>query len=384
MFFVNGANCGVWATQIPLVKSRLGLDPSVLGATLFLIGVGAVAAMSVSGRIIQRVGVSAFMRVGFVLFLICMPLACIAPSVWSLALVLFFFGASGGSLDVAMNVAASAAEKRAGRPWMSSFHGMWSVGGLIGAGVATLLLTVISGSWQGLTMAVVLAAVFAVGQRTLRDDKQPATAARGSAALRPGLIAIAIGVMAGLCFSGEGAVLDWAAIYLRDSLGATIERADAGYVAFSGAMSVGRFCGDRLRRSVEGTTVIRIGCLLVLVGLSAGPISNSPMVAVAGYALAGLGFSNMVPVLFSAAGSMPHPETQIAVASTVGYAGFLAAPPLFGFVGHATSLATIFYVVAASTIVIAVLCVVCAPAKDARSVAFLPRLRPSRSRPADV
>jgi fucose permease len=267
---------------------------------------------------------------------------------------------------------------------MSSFHGMWSVGGLIGAGVATLLLTVVSDAWQGLIMGVVLAGVFAVGQRTLRDDKQPTAAARSGAALRPGLVAIVIGVMAGLCFSGEGAVLDWAAIYLRDGLGATIERADSGYVAFSGAMSVGRFCGDPLRRRIDGTMVIRVGCLLVLIGLLAGPISNSPMVAVAGYALAGLGFSNMVPVLFSAAGSMPHPETQIAVASTLGYAGFLAAPPLFGFVGHATSLAAIFYVVAASAIVIAALSGVCATAKDARSVAFWPRLRLSRSRPADV
>jgi sugar phosphate permease len=171
--------------------------------------------------------------------------------------------------------------------------------------------------------------------------------------------------MAALCFSGEGAVLDWAAVYLRDSLGAAIERANLGYAAFSGAMAFGRFFGDRIRHSVDGPALVRGGSVLVFIGLLAGPISNNFWIAVAGYLLTGLGFSNMVPVLFSAAGAMPHPETQIAAVSTLGYAGLLAAPPLFGFVAEATSLAGIFYLVAAATILIAALAGVCAPRPSA-------------------
>jgi fucose permease len=166
--------------------------------------------------------------------------------------------------------------------------------------------------------------------------------------------------MAALCFSGEGAVLDWAAIYLRESLGAAIDRANIGYAAFSGAMAVGRFLGDPIRRRIEGVALVRGGCLLVFAGLLAGPLSNNIGIAIAGYFLTGLGFSNMVPVLFSAAGALPRPETQVAAVSTLGYAGLLAAPPLFGFVAQATSLAGIFYLTAAASLIIAALAGVCA------------------------
>jgi predicted MFS family arabinose efflux permease len=365
MFFVNGAVYGVWATQIPLAKQRLALDTSVLGAAIFLIGAGAIVAMAASGWILQRIGSSALIRISAVIFLALLPLACIAPAVQTLALILFFFGASGGSMDVAMNVAASDAEKRARRPWMSSFHGMWSLGGLAGASLATVLEGLLGGALQGLIMAAILAAIFAIGQRGLLRVRQSTTPASTQwRALRPSLLAILVGVMAGLCFAGEGAVLDWAAIYLRDSLGWATERANAGYAAFSGAMAVGRISGDFLRRSMSGVALVRSGCLIGIVGLLAGPVTGDPLAAVAGYALAGLGFSNIVPVLFSTAGAMPHPETQIAAVSTLGYAGLLAAPPLLGFVGQAASLAGIFYVTAAALIVIAALGGLCGSARQ--------------------
>jgi predicted MFS family arabinose efflux permease len=367
-FFVNGAVYGVWATQIPLAKLRLNLDPSVLGGTLVMLGVGATVAMAASGWILQRIGSAALNRISGCVFCILLPLVCIAPNVGTLAALLFMFGASGGLMDVAMNVAAAEAERQASRPYMSSFHGMWSVGGLLGAATGTLLLQFVSGERQGLVMAIALAAIFAVGQARLpREGRRRAATETPRRALRPTLVALLIGVMAALCFSGEGAVLDWAAIYLRDSLGTDIERANLGYAAFSGAMALGRFFGDSVRRRVDGVALVRGGCVLVCVGLLAGPLSNHPVAAVAGYFLTGLGFSNMVPVLFSAAGALPRPEPQIAAVSTLGYAGLLAAPPLFGFVAQATGLAGIFYLVAAMTALIVALAGVCAPAKKAPS-----------------
>jgi predicted MFS family arabinose efflux permease len=361
MFFVNGAVYGVWATQIPLAKQRLALEPSVLGATLFLLGAGALVAMAASGWILQRIGSAALIRISAAVFLLLLPLACVAPNVQSLALILFFFGASGGSMDVAMNVAASDAEKRANRPWMSSFHGMWSLGGLVGASLATLLESLFGGAAQGLVMAAILAVIFAIGQRTLLSGRRTTSTSSQWRALRPSVLAILVGVMAGLCFAGEGAVIDWAAIYLRDGLGLATERANAGYVAFSGAMALGRISGDALRRSMSGAALVRVGCFIAILGLLAGPLTGHPLAAIAGYALAGLGISNIVPVLFSTAGAMPHSETQIAAVSTLGYAGLLAAPPLLGFVGQATSLAGIFYVTAGAMVIIAALGGLCRP-----------------------
>ncbi len=260
MFFVNGAIYGVWATQIPLAKLRLGLDPSALGGALFMVGLGAIAAMAASGWMLHRIGAAALVRISGVVFCILLPLACIAASAPELAAILFLFGASGGVMDVAMNVAAAEAERRAKRPYMSSFHGTWSMGGLTGAGIGTLLLHFVEGGWQGLVMAALLAVLFAVGQARLRREERQAEATGAKRlALRPSLPGLLVGVMAALCFSGEGAVLDWAAIYLRDSLGAAIDRANIGYAVFSGAMAVGRFCGDRIRKSVDGAALVRGG-----------------------------------------------------------------------------------------------------------------------------
>ncbi|CAM5767709.1 MFS transporter [Labrys miyagiensis] len=366
IFFVNGALYGVWATQIPLAQIRLGLDPIVLSTALLMLGAGAVIAMTGSGWIIQRLGTAALIRMSGLIFCALMPLIPLAPDAPLLCAIVFFFGASGGCMDVAMNADAARVEKEAARPYMSSFHGMWSLGGFVGAGLATLLLKWTDGSVQALVMATFLFIIFAWGQRGLGAGGVTVTAGgHRSGSLRPAYLAILIGLMAALTFSGEGVVLDWAAIFLREHIGADPALANVGYQAFAGSMATMRFFGDAIRRHIDGVTLVRWGCVLAFVGLLLGPLSGNAYIGILGYALTGIGFSNVVPVLFSAAGAMPRPEVQIAAVSTMGYAGLLAAPPLLGVVAHATSLAGIFYVAAAATIIIAALAWTCAQGASA-------------------
>lgn len=361
IFFANGALYGVWATQIPLAKIRLDLDPIVLSTALLMLGAGAVIAMSGSGWVIQRLGTATLIRISGLFFCALLPLIPHAPNAAVLCVIVFLFGASGGCMDVAMNADASRVEKEAGRPYMSSFHGMWSLGGFVGAGLATLMLEWTNGSLQALIMAVVMFVLFAWGQRGLgagHVERIAGTMQRHS--LRPAFLALLIGIMAALTFSGEGVVLDWAAIFLREHLGADPALANVGYQAFAGSMATMRFFGDAIRRHIDGAMLVRGGCLLALAGLLLGPLSGNVYIGILGYALTGIGFSNIVPVLFSAAGAMPRPEVQIAAVSTMGYAGLLAAPPLLGVVAHAASLAGIFYVAAAGTVIVAALAWTCA------------------------
>lgn len=345
IFFANGAAFGVWATQIPLVGDRLGLDAAMLGILLLVLGAGAVSAMAASGWLIRRFGSAAPTRVGAALFIALLPAAAAAPSLAVLAPVLFVFGAAGGSMDVAMNAHAAEVERRAGRAYMSSFHGMWSLGGLAGAGLGSLLLAAVSGPVQALVAAALAGTVAAFAQRGLLDHAAPAEGQPG-ASLRPDALALAIGAMAALTFAAEGAVLDWSSLYLRTDLGAPAERAGLGYAAFSAAMAAGRFAGDRLRRRYGAAALVRGGAALAALGLLLGPATGSAPGAVAGFALAGLGLSNVVPVLISAAGARPHGEVAIATVATLGYGGLLAAPPLLGFVAQATSLSAMVAVVA--------------------------------------
>jgi MFS family permease len=344
-FFVNGAVFGVWATQIPLAKERLALDPAVLGVLLLILGGGGVSAMAASGYLIRRFGTATIMRWSGAFFCALLPLTATASSVPLLAIILFLFGASGGSMDVSMNAHAAGVERQAGKAYMSSFHGMWSIGGLIGAALGSLSLGFLSGAAQAFCAAVVLGAILAVAQTRFGQRAAP-TEAHAGRSLKPEGTAIIIGLLAGLCFASEGSILDWSSIYMKTELGAATEMAGAGYAAFSATMAIGRFFGDWIRSHIGATVIVRLGAGLALLGVVTGPLSGEPVLAVIGFGLTGLGLSNVVPVLISAAGASRDPEIAIATVTTLGYAGLLAAPPLLGFVAHATSLGTTFGIVA--------------------------------------
>jgi predicted MFS family arabinose efflux permease len=352
IFFANGATFGIWATQIPLVRERLDLDTTVLGVLLLVLGAGAVTAMAASGYLIRRFGSAALTRFSAAAFIALLPLTAIAPSLLLLAPVLFAFGAAGGSMDVAMNAHAAEVERHASRVYMSSFHGMWSMGGLIGAGLGSLMLAVMPGPVQAVIAALVIGAVAAASQGGLLP--QVATPEGHTRAhLRPDVLALVIGTMAAVTFAAEGSVLDWSSLYMRSALGAPPELVGFGYAAFSAAMAAGRFVGDRIRRRYGAAAIIRGGAILAALGLFVAPATGSVGGAIVGFALTGLGLSNVVPVLISAAGAMRNGDVAIATVTTLGYGGLLAAPPLLGFVADATSLATMFVLVAALCIVVA-------------------------------
>ncbi|CAO3407966.1 MFS transporter [Azospirillum largimobile] len=356
-FFLNGTVFGVWATQIPLLKNRLDLSPAVLGVALLCLAVGALTAMIASGPLLGRLGSAPVTRVTALLFAAFLPLPALVPDVVTLCIVLALFGASGGTMDVAMNAQGALVERRLGRPIMSSLHGMWSLGGLAGAGLGGLLLPLMAPAAQAALVSVGLVALFLALQGRFLPDRN---ASIGGLVL-PDRKTLLLGLLAALSFMSEGAILDWSAIHLRDDLGAPASLAGMGFGVFCAAMAVGRFSGDRLRHRFGGATLMRGGSLLAAAGLglvlAAGMVvDGSPLLAMAGFGLTGIGLSNIVPVLFSTAGAVESGRADHAVAavSTMGYTGVLTGPPLVGFIAQATSLATAFALIAMLALFVAV------------------------------
>jgi MFS family permease len=348
-FFLNGTVFGVWATQIPLLKNRLDLSPAVLGAALLCLAVGALTAMIASGPLLGRIGSAPVTRVTALLFAGLLPLPALVPDVVTLCIVLALFGASGGTMDVAMNAQGALVERRLGRPIMSSLHGMWSLGGLAGAGLGGLLLPLMPAAAQaGLVSAGLLVPFLTLQGRFLADRN-----AGGGGLVLPDRRTLLLGLLAALSFMSEGAILDWSAIHLRDDLGAPASIAGMGFGVFSAAMAAGRFSGDRLRHRFGGATLMRGGGFLAATGLglvlAGGLVGDGiPLLAIVGFGLTGIGLSNVVPVLFSTAGAVEsgHPDHAVAAVSTMGYAGVLTGPPLVGFIAQATSLGTAFAMIA--------------------------------------
>jgi MFS family permease len=351
-FFVNGAAFGGWAALIPRVTTRLDADEGAFGLMLLGMGIGAVLAMAFSGRLIARFGAGPLIRLGFAVFLASYVALSVSSS-WAIFVVaLLLFGGAGGLMDVAMN--AYAADVEAHMDWrvMASFHGMWSVGGLVGAAAAGALLAVVSDLVQALMLCGLLALLFLACQHLLVPLRRHE---RGGASTRFAIdrLALVLAILAAISFSAEGAVRDWSSLFLANEVGIGIDRAGWGFAAFSAAMALCRLSGDWLRLRFGERRVIATSCIVAIVGILLAVLPDHFLLAITGFALVGLGLSNIVPILISAAGRSAAPGASIAFVVSFGYAGYLASPPVLGFIAAQSSLATMFLLVAASCAVIA-------------------------------
>jgi hypothetical protein len=341
IFFSNGSIVGTWAAHIPVSAERLDISHSVLGIALLMMALGALIAMPLGGMAIGRFGSAAMTRMSAIALCAAFPLPLIAPDPVTFMVALFIFGAFNGVLDVSMNAHGVLVEGRLARPVMSSFHGMWSLGGLAGAGFAAALLPLMPALAQAF-LALAICTAIAVAALFFLLPSAADGSAGGPAFALPNRLTLTLGVLCFLCMMAEGAITDWAALHLKGTFALGAGPAATGFAAFSAAMAASRFGGDWLRGHIGAVALVRGSALLAAAGLSVALLVPAPVVAIAGYAIVGLGLGNLVPIFFGAAGRIPgeRPGTAIAAVATVGYTGFLVGPPVIGFIADATALTT--------------------------------------------
>ena len=341
LFFVNGAVLASWLPHIPAVKARLTSGDGQLGLVLLAMAAGAVVALPTAGWLIGLVGSRVLSSAAALALCVAMPLPVLSASLPALVAALALLGACNGLLDVSMNAQAAEVEQRVGRPIMSSFHALFSLGGVAGALLAgaAMALGVGDVAHVGLSAAVGLAAVSLAVPWLVPSG--PARSPTGLTLARPSGALVTLGILALLGLLAEGAMGDWSAVYLRDTVGASSSVAAVGFAAFSLAMAAGRLAGDALvgrlgpRRVVRGSSVVAAG------GLAAALLLGQAAIGVAGCALVGFGIANVIPVLFNTASRVPGVRSgqALAAVATMGYLGFLAGPPLIGLVSEAAGLA---------------------------------------------
>ena len=359
VFFVNGVVIGTWVVRIPAIKDELGLGEGLLGVALLGAAVGALLAMPLVGALVSRFGSRRVVGTTALLLTLSLVLPALAPSLLFLALALAMLGAANGGLDVAMNAQAVAVERGYGRPIMSSFHAAWSFGGLAGAALGGLLASRAVGPLPHFSTVAILAAIaFACAYGALLPSRADASEEGAPAFARPTRALLGLGIMAFCVLLGEGAMGDWSAVYLDDTLGTGPGFAAAGYAAFSLSMAFGRLFGDRLTERLGPVTLVRSCGALAAVGLGVALAAAQPLVALVGFACAGAGFSIVFPTALSAAGRTGDMSTgpALAAVSTAAYTGFLIGPPFIGFLAELTGLGYALYLVvtlSAATIVFA-------------------------------
>ena len=373
-FAMDGFVFASWAVRIPAVKASVGASPATLGIALLGVSVGAIATMALTGALCRRFGSPWLIVAGAVWLSLTLLLPALARSALALGLGLAVFGIGYGGLNVAMNTLAVDLVAVLRRPVMPSFHAAWSLGGLAGAalgGLAAPVLTPLAHfalvGLFGLAVTavcgpIVLRTHLPVARTGSTEDAATAsgpggggTAGTGAAeahaeipngggsqppaAARSGVwrTVLLLGVIALCSTYGEGAVSDWGALHLREDLGAASGLAAAGYAAFALAEACGRLAGSTLLARLGQTRVLVYGGAATFAGMIAAALSPVLPLALAGFALAGLGVANAFPTAMARVGILAGPH-GVATASTLGYAGFLLGPPAIGFLAAAVSL----------------------------------------------
>lgn len=348
-FLIAGSAMAAWAPLVPIAKARVGVDDGALGLLLLCLGLGSITAMPLVGMLASRFGCRAVIVASTLVLAIVLPMLALVDTVPGLAIALALFGASVGAVDVAINIQGVMVEKDSERNMMSGFHGLFSVGGIVGAGGMSLLLGAGVLPWIATLMfSALLVVLLVVSFRGLLPYGNRETGQTPLFTMPRGIVAF-IGLLCFLVFLGEGAILDWSALFLIGVHLVDPAQAGFGYTMFALAMTAGRLSGDWIVKSFGGTKVVVGGGLISALGFVLTVIAPNQPLALAGFLLVGLGASNIVPVLFTAAGRQTRMPASHAVAAitTIGYSGLLAGPAAIGFVAQHSSLSAAFLIVGA-------------------------------------
>lgn len=342
VFFIAGFVTAAWAVIVPFARSNTGVNEATLGTLLLCLGVGALIAMPVTGLLTSKFGCRRVIlsAVGFIV--LTTPLLSVINDPLLLAGVLLLFGVGVGVTDCAMNIQAILVEKASPVPVMSGFHGMYSVGGIAGAGFLTLLLTLGMTIFTG-TLLVTLAVIVMtfISRSGLLDYANPS---EGPAFAIPRGAVLLLGIVCFAVFLTEGTVLDWSAVYLTDVRNIPATLGGLGYTCFAIAMTLFRLTGDRIIARLGRLPVVLGGSIIAAVGLALVTYIPSWELSLLGYVLVGAGCANIVPVMFSAVGRqtvMPQAAAVPAI-TTLGYLGVLSGPAFIGYVAHFSSLSFAF------------------------------------------
>lgn len=344
-YFLQGLVFASWASRIPDIKNTLGMNDARLGAVLFLIPVGQLSAMALSGYLVSRFGSRLMLLIGAVWYAVALVLLGVAGTVMQLSAALVFFGMAANLCNISVNTQAVGVERLYGRSIMASFHGLWSLAGFAGGIISTLMVAVDVPPLIHfcIILGAALVVISAMGGSILPRDRMRNTdkeAGKKKIFTKPDKLVVILGVIAFGSMVCEGTMFDWSGVYFEQVVEAPKNFIRLGYIASMCSMAVGRFAADRFIIRFGVVNILRFSGVTIAVGLLLSVLFPQIPMATAGFLLIGLGVSSIVPICYSLAGksSSMLPGVAIAMVSTIGFLGFLLGPPVIGFVSHALNL----------------------------------------------
>lgn len=336
-FIAHGLVFSSWAAHIPRVKDELGLSDAALGTALFGAPLGSVVATLASHWALRRWGSHRLIPVMVAGYAVAGTTVGLARSGAALFGALALWGTFQGALDVAMNTQAATVERAARAPIMARFHGMWSVGTLVGAVIGAACVGAGIGLTGQLTVlgAVVLIVVGTLTRRLIPDAADGSGVSSGPTRGRRAWMTPTVAILAAVSFASflcEGAATDWSANYLRNVVGAGPSVSALSYAAYTLTMVITRFGAPRLHARIPSRRLLPALAVVAVVGMSVTLATANAAVGVLGFAALGVGVALLVPTAFSAAYGASEAGSAIAIVAATGWLGYLLGPPLIGHV----------------------------------------------------
>lgn len=319
------------------------MDKADLGIALFCLSLGVFTIFPLASKIINRLGVGRATWTGVLLNSVAALFPLMAPSYGLLMGSLFLFGACNGLMDIAMNTLVTEIEKKDGKKFMSAAHGFFSLGGIL-VGLGSFLIPLVGSPvlHMGITVLVVLVVNYYFHKHYVHIVS-PAVEREGFSfkLFKPLLL---LGIIGFVSMGSEGAIIDWSGLYLKEVALAPEYMIGSGFLAFSTTMTLGRFLGDGISARIGSIRLVALGALIALLGYVL-VLTGHAYVALAGFALNGLGFSVMIPEMFRIGGNLKGVDSSqgVAFVAGTGYIGFMVGPVLMGFLAETASLVYSFY-----------------------------------------
>ncbi|MNH50343.1 Inner membrane protein YbjJ [compost metagenome] len=349
VYFMLGVGSGTFAANIPHIKENLGLTPGMLGLALLCCSLGGFVAMQFAAPLIRRFGLRLLLSVLAPLFPLVLVLIALSGNFATLAVAFALFGGLTSIAGIAINAQAIDIEKAYAKAIMSSFHALFSVGGLVGAAVGGLMAAHHFSVLQSMTIIAVglsiigillIAKLFDVTKYNFTEDHTVIEKPHKHHKATWWRQVLLIGSLIFICYLTEGAIADWSAIYMKQAHEVGPFIAVLAYMIFNACMTIGRFSGDAVIRRFGSMQTLAAGGILGVLGLSIGLLSPNIVLALIGFGIVGVGVSVLVPILISMAGNLPGGDRNVAIAraSTCGSIGLMAGPAVIGFVAEGYNL----------------------------------------------
>ena len=357
-YFCQGLAFASWASRIPDIKTALLLSDAQLGTLLFMLPLGQLATMALSGRLVTVYGSNKVLQFAAPVYVIVLASIGLVTESWHLGVALFFFGVVGNMCNISVNTQGVAAENLYSKPIMSSFHGSWSIAGFTAALIALLMINLSINPFIHFCIIGGLVWVSTLlNYKHLISGKESPKQAKRKLFVKPQGALLQLGVIGFCCMATEGAMFDWSGVYFKDVVNAPASLVVLGYASFMIMMALGRFIGDWAIRRLGRRAILQISGLLIFFGMGISVIFPNVIMATIGFMLVGLGVACVIPTVYSISGQNEKvpPGIALAMVSSVSYLGFLMGPPLIGYIAELANLQYSYAIVGVIGLMISIL-----------------------------